>query len=380
MSFTNGGIHAVSRDESVYKSAYDYLVPLLIVETFAFGIWIITLRLTFGLIYNSRFFKQRRSSPILQLSGAIGFYMTFALHWGLSLQGFRKIFHGITRAVTESSDVVTDASILFDAMLPTYFLPFITETALFGVSTTLFAFMWYLIVRRSGSPFGISIVHGSACVMYLVSVAHWAVDLAACVMMYHWTKSGEPTLSTPGRYMRWYRDGDLILITFNIVLSDAIVLWRMWLIWGKGARVLILATLCLSLTAGPSISNAATLLHSNEDEDSELHNSAVLPTFGSTSAGMITSISSTASNFTATSAIAYKAWQHRKLLADSLRCNSRKTMAERIMVIMVESGAVYFGLWILWIVTGIHGVAAFDKNWSAVDHMNTAMAQVTVTS
>ncbi|KAI0315164.1 hypothetical protein OF83DRAFT_1174081 [Amylostereum chailletii] len=60
---------------------------------------------------------------------------------------------------------------------------------------------------------------------------------------------------------------------------------------------------------------------------------------------------SLASNLWATALIGYKAWLFRRNIGAHLHEGGKRTMLEKILALLVESGAFYCGVWVIYIVS-----------------------------
>ncbi|EIN09319.1 hypothetical protein PUNSTDRAFT_44689 [Punctularia strigosozonata HHB-11173 SS5] len=286
----------------------------------------------------------------------------------------------------------------YEALIYLITLPFITETVLLGSATMLFITLSYFLLKRAKMQ---QFTHSSnlvirmvVCVMYIASILHWYINLRMSrVWIGSFKRHWIVTFSTT-----WYDVAELSLVTINITLSDSIVLWRMWIIWEKRRWSMILSVVLISLTMAFSIANVIS-----NTRTSPLPTLAVqvLPTFSYNIWGLVTSCSSMASNLIATGLIAYKGWsvcplrfssiatkvalrKHRRMIKQSLIEGSTRTIAERALSILIESGAFYCCFWIVWVTvsmynafcpphTGFTNVTSMEQLES---NMDTAMAQI----
>ncbi|EKM60790.1 uncharacterized protein PHACADRAFT_203941 [Phanerochaete carnosa HHB-10118-sp] len=136
------------------------------------------------------------------------------------------------------------------------------------------------------------------------------------------------------------------LLTVNIILSDSIVLWRAWVLWSKRrlfiviSAILVLTTLIISLLNVRSDSvcpPGGEVGWAFYDFDSIYGLSAV--------------ILSLLTNIWATSLIAYKAWEHRQSVRRMFRGGSIGVRSAKILMLFVDSGLLYCGLWALLTIT-----------------------------
>ncbi|KAI0320552.1 hypothetical protein OF83DRAFT_1169255 [Amylostereum chailletii] len=125
-----------------------------------------------------------------------------------------------------------------------------------------------------------------------------------------------------------------VVLTINIVLSDAIVLWRAWILWSRNR---VLSALSIALLV-------ATLVTAAIDTHSACTGSSG-QLFGGDKVGLAVFILSFVTNVWSTSLIGFKAWQHRRVLKENLQAGSARTRVEKVLALLVESGAVYCVIW-----------------------------------
>ncbi|KAI0752512.1 hypothetical protein C8Q80DRAFT_458365 [Daedaleopsis nitida] len=127
-------------------------------------------------------------------------------------------------------------------------------------------------------------------------------------------------------------------LTVNVVLGDAVVWWRALVLWRRSpAMRCVYSAILVCFTLVPGV---------------------IVTTHGFTSGafyirdewGLAASILSLVSNAMATSLIAYKAWQHRKLVRMTFGSGSARTRVEKALAILIESGTIYCLLWLVIVV------------------------------
>ncbi|KAL1678495.1 hypothetical protein EV122DRAFT_278071 [Schizophyllum commune] len=112
----------------------------------------------------------------------------------------------------------------------------------------------------------------------------------------------------------------------NFIISDAVVVWRAWVLWHE--ELLGLSSLALSCLA---IFN---------------------PGYSPVNNNYMMCIPLLITNLVATSSIGIRAWQHRRDMGALLGVKRRRTSVERIMLLLFESGVLYCSLWIVIILSG----------------------------
>ncbi|KAI0053643.1 hypothetical protein FA95DRAFT_1600788 [Auriscalpium vulgare] len=127
----------------------------------------------------------------------------------------------------------------------------------------------------------------------------------------------------------------------NAIFGDAIVIWRAWVIWGRSWRVaigpilLLLGTLAVIL-AQIVLGNRLGYLQAAES----LLSSKTLLRLNVASYAL-----TLATNAVATAMIAYRAWLHHRS-SSTVRIRIGRDRALAVLLLLVESGAIYCTLWI----------------------------------
>ncbi|KAJ6549297.1 hypothetical protein DFH09DRAFT_620199 [Mycena vulgaris] len=124
----------------------------------------------------------------------------------------------------------------------------------------------------------------------------------------------------------------------NYFMSDAIVVWRAWMLWQDNLRIKVLLSLCMFGTlVGITTDMTFVALYL-------VGNTKFTPTGART---LILVLSLMFTNVVSTTLIGVKVWHYRKQIKDLLALpkNSR-TNIERILIILTESGAIYCLIWI----------------------------------
>jgi len=207
------------------------------------------------------------------------------------------------------------------------------ESLFFGLYTAVFLFTSiFMLSKRPSTPVRNSMLAVSA-VMYTVAALHWAMNMAIA-----WKSlRAEILLIT-----RFEMLVIVYLPTINYILSDGIVVWRAWVVWGPSRRFTVFTPPILSLvcTLGLSAAGAAFVYLSNDYESEQAGN--VSRYLGWTVWGL-----SVGTNLWATSLICIRMWQHRKAVRALLGKGTASSTAEKVLIFMVESGALYLCIWLL---------------------------------
>ncbi|KAJ4488998.1 hypothetical protein C8J55DRAFT_506762 [Lentinula edodes] len=152
--------------------------------------------------------------------------------------------------------------------------------------------------------------------------------------------------------------------TVNLLLSDCIVVWRAWILfqdekfWKISLAVLMIANIGV---------NVADCIWGNIELSVEIASSTTLD--------WLSSIISLTVNIFATFLIAFKAWNHHRFMAAvSIR---KRTRSESILLLLIESGAIYCGIqsvYAVFILLDVYTVV--DIGFSQAMNVITAMSIV----
>ncbi|KAI0259414.1 hypothetical protein BC834DRAFT_633397 [Gloeopeniophorella convolvens] len=188
--------------------------------------------------------------------------------------------------------------------------------------------------------------------MYIVSLTHFAVMMHqsfAVGEVQMGTRTSQKWLNFPV-IQKWMADAEGSTVLFNVILSDAIVMWRAWVIWDKSKTVLAISSIFSLATAAIGIWS----VKGNGGIASSNQGIGVLPP--SSAVGVLNTLVlcalSLSSNLWATTLVAWKAWIHRRWFKQlPENGGARASVVGRTLFLLLESGAVYSLFWIFLIVT-----------------------------
>ncbi|KAM5537029.1 hypothetical protein V8D89_009358 [Ganoderma adspersum] len=133
-------------------------------------------------------------------------------------------------------------------------------------------------------------------------------------------------------------------LTVNIVLSDLVVWWRVWVLWRDShALYRSLAYICGGvLLAATFTTGVIDTSFSCKAQGGFMYEGLLV--------GTVASMLSLATNLAATALTAYKAWVHRRCIRRHVASGSQNTQVGSIFALLVGSGALYCTLWIVVVV------------------------------
>ncbi|KAI0030277.1 hypothetical protein K488DRAFT_87912 [Vararia minispora EC-137] len=317
----------------LYDFTFRRTLPLFILETAFFGM-ASAAALLYGCIVLSKGLG-RRYAGIAKLAAAAALATIIVVHWALSLDQILDIFWG--RVIPLVGEGTADASIFV-----LLFGGIVLETALFGAFCSLLAAAVFILVDKGLRYRPNRVMLALIIIMFLLSAAHWSSQVAFDYSIHptadFWiSKRFLPAIAC-----------SLIFLTANVLLSDAIVLWRMYILWKNNVAVPIIGVVLWIVTLGLSVANIRRELQLIKPSI----DGTVQPSYSNPSLGSATQAFSLITNVIATSLISWKAWGHRKQIRRYFCSGTRTTMVERVMALLVESGMLYCVIWTLYIVSG----------------------------
>ncbi|KAI0049832.1 hypothetical protein FA95DRAFT_774829 [Auriscalpium vulgare] len=199
------------------------------------------------------------------------------------------------------------------------FLPaLIVELYIYGVYTCLYGVTLHVLIRKFKESPTNKYITIAMTVMYLTASAHVVVDCMRAV----WP-SGMSV--GPGVVAD---ETVTSLATLNFVIGDGVVIWRAYIILERRRRRVVVPLLLLLLTLGLSILQIARTIN-------------FVPT--------ITLLATLLTNVVVTGLIGQRAWRHYRSSSE-VRIRIVRDRALAILLLLVESGALYSAIWIAGII------------------------------
>ncbi|KXN87268.1 hypothetical protein AN958_09000 [Leucoagaricus sp. SymC.cos] len=171
----------------------------------------------------------------------------------------------------------------------------------------------------------------------------------------------------------WMWTGEMFFI-FILILGDSVVIWRTWGIFRSAENFLIapLLTWIGSVVAafyelGCDVRHHWTV----ESNDPSAGSVGIKSCAKADTASFSLSY---ATNIICTILIMYKAWMYRRSMAQYLGSAHRRTQVEKIMILLIESGAVYLALYTFQAVP-IYGGSFSAGSFVAVEAVNAIIQQ-----
>ncbi|KZV67777.1 hypothetical protein PENSPDRAFT_653789 [Peniophora sp. CONT] len=393
--------------EVLLKSTASSVVPLMLLESFIAGSLCAFVPLgTYFLWVKMSSFPRTHFISVLWI-----ILVTIILHWAFSLRQLESTISGrslelsvslsdLDRALVNLSGPGNGEYEYYEAIYSSYsaygeawdvYFPLVTETVLFGLSSTLFVISATASFRHHRSQRRLAcftlVIPIMALFMYALSLAHWIISLQFFTAKTNFANP-RPDGTSVEVFDRWFSTLDtlqvslLTLFSFNVVMSDSIVLWRMCVVWDRAWAVLALSTFFFLAILGLNLANIVELagfdgfnfwffdsLNRNDDE--------IVATYGKVTVGIGAAFVSLASNLSATVLVWIRIWSRRRQFLRHPR-----TVVERFLELLVDSGVFYSVIWLLYCISFFRPVTtqvplSSSLRITAVSHLDAAMAQIT---
>ncbi|KAM5531994.1 hypothetical protein V8D89_014328, partial [Ganoderma adspersum] len=147
----------------------------------------------------------------------------------------------------------------------------------------------------------------------------------------------------------------------QVVLGDGIVWWRVWVLWNRKRWILVSCWIVLLATIGTGS------LDSGDSCGPGFVRTPKLVTLSQDGAffqfdifGLVTVSLSLFSNTVATLLVGHKAWKHRRDTKAHLAPVRSAIVVRRTLLLLIESGIVYWLIWTLVLVSQLIGDTAFS--------------------
>ncbi|RPD71239.1 hypothetical protein L226DRAFT_204913 [Lentinus tigrinus ALCF2SS1-7] len=223
------------------------------------------------------------------------------------------------------------------------------STVAYWVATLLAAVETQTILRDMMTQMLVKVSHVQSCVG---DASSGQLPLSAC--------QAEGSLAEVSDYSKAYATQQCTgtaALTVNVIIGDAIVWWRAWVLWSDHRIVLytwctlILATMVTGIVdTKDACMPEATLFSITSPFAPGSEVLSIGSLFGADGWGIAAAILSLLTNMVATILIAYRAWEHRLFIMSHLKGCSTRSQVERTLALLVESGILYCALWVIIVV------------------------------
>ncbi|KAI0310787.1 hypothetical protein OF83DRAFT_829511 [Amylostereum chailletii] len=227
----------------------------------------------------------------------------------------------------------------------------LAETLTFGVFTLLIVLSTYLLARKGLNAVANRSLLGITILMYVAAAIH----LASRIDSFYLLVSRKTYTFNNIFYSPLHQCMPTALLVLDIILSDAIVLWRAWIIWSHNRAIQTVSVVLITSTLVLSTLNSRNVCGVNSVQR-PFGQVPVSASFSDGALGTAAFTLSLATNLWSTCLVAYKAWRHRRFIKAHLQMGSTRTRTEKVMALLFESGIVYCLVWIFVVAYSVNGL------------------------
>lgn len=215
-----------------------------------------------------------------------------------------------------------------------------THTA--GAFCTLIVLTIYIFAHKGLGTRSQQIMLAVALLMFSISLTHWIFQIRNAASQFNIS----PDASSFPIMSRRIASIPIALVSLNVILSDAVVLWRMCVLCNQHLCARALAVVLLSFTIAFGVVNAAKENSILASERSDVTQRLFTASFGDSVYGTVVLAVSLCTNLITTIVIGWRMWRYRRDIAAHLGNLSRPSVVEKVMTLLVESGCIYCVIWV----------------------------------
>ncbi|KAJ7572075.1 hypothetical protein C8J56DRAFT_77139 [Mycena floridula] len=234
-----------------------------------------------------------------------------------------------------------------------------TGFAFYGIYLVLFVACMIIMLRASLKSHPPQILFALMLILFLSTTMQFIIDFVYVITQVKaFLLLSDVALPDRGRaFSRRHGSAFQIVeswpLPINLVISDFIVIWRAWVLVPKARipmAVVATANAILSLYSTALLTKHAANIGADPTIDVKLFSASVFLSFGT--------------NLVGTTLIAWKGWQHQRLMRS---VSSKTSQVSKIMIILVEGGFAFSIIQLVFSITQILDVDTFSSLDQAVD-------------
>ncbi|KAI0310773.1 hypothetical protein OF83DRAFT_1252351, partial [Amylostereum chailletii] len=226
------------------------------------------------------------------------------------------------------------------------FVAVTVETFFFSVYTILILKTTSIFLRRKGRRPASFITLAAVIVLFLLDAVLWIIDVRNIIIELKITliSDSDDTLEakygSAGETVLNLVSVQALLYAYMTIIGDCIIIWRAYAFWSHGKEKLVLLLPGAMLLA--SIISTIMLTYCVDRLGGDIVGGAFLHPALCRNMQETSYAATVATTAVATFLIGYKTWQYRRSIQSSIDESVPKTRVEKVMIILVESGVLYF--------------------------------------
>ncbi|KAF5392302.1 hypothetical protein D9757_001389 [Collybiopsis confluens] len=236
----------------------------------------------------------------------------------------------------------------------------------YGIYLILTYFLVVLFIRRARNPKTKPPIYLVlvTIILFLGSTAFLSFDIADLVarmniiLIHHPDEAYQAKLDeADDRLKRLVWTGEILFI-FMLPLGDTVVFWRTLALFQENKKIMIIPFVTLFGSIVAALYELGCDLKTHWAINSLTPSAGSVGALSCSHADLSSYTLSFATNIICTCLIVFRAWEHRKFMNQYLEKSRRRSPAERVLTLLIESGGVYLLLYIL------QSVPIYDKTLS----------------
>ncbi|KAF5329916.1 hypothetical protein D9758_018796 [Tetrapyrgos nigripes] len=212
-----------------------------------------------------------------------------------------------------------------------------------GVNATLALTIFHAILSRQNYPSGSQLILLTLVIFMLILATTYAtLNMLSILLQLPLNGYSVVNVANVIQQITYLDIAEEMLARLNYVIGDGIVVWRAWIMFPRNLLVKGILVVCFMGSLGGAFADgglaAIRFLHSFADP-------------GKKKDVLIMTLPLLITNMAATGLIGYKAWLHGQDIKKTLKdCGNQISRAQKILMLLVESGMIYCGVWITYII------------------------------
>ncbi|RDX42094.1 hypothetical protein OH76DRAFT_1488944 [Lentinus brumalis] len=289
----------------------------------------------------------------------------------------------LSQVLDDTQWTVAAASVYEWSYLQTSMITVALLTMFLGLFTVLTVVAAYVLFSKGIKRKATAIMLVAIIIMWLSTLALWIVTLVAAVKAYsvlqvltaqtsghianvqaclksmtgsdsaYSCSSQDPLTELAGTEAYYAEDcTGTVSLMINVVIGDSIVWWRAWVLWPDNRVVRWVGVIMIFLTTISGAIDTSDACRAQQwihmfnwvgGEGPVIANGGYRKgtMFTADLWGIIFGLFSLLTNVVATTLIAYRVWEHRRIIALYLKGSSRRSQVERTLALLAESGLLY---------------------------------------
>ncbi|KAK7459680.1 hypothetical protein VKT23_009661 [Stygiomarasmius scandens] len=223
----------------------------------------------------------------------------------------------------------------------------VVESATWGSYALLFAFAVFIQVSNGLKATRNKVVLGVTCLLFTSSTVLLALNVTWAEISVHDILLVNPTEPLTDKVdnanARIIELGTPMeaLFLLNMIVGDAVVIWRAYVIWSRKKRIIVFPVICLLASLGFAITDVICLTASEGINHTSVPTGSRVCTWSEPIAWALSLLT----NFASTSLIAVQAWIMRQDIKKAFDGAAPNKRTWRAMALLIESGFIYCVFW-----------------------------------